>query len=253
MYASDNIMITLSAYRLPLTGIPTGYCVIFAIQQLVMGTATIIGATGLVGGHIAEILSEERHWDTIRLLTRRPVESALRGTEVVVTDFGDPQSFREAVRGSDVLFCAVGTTRKKVGGDMVLYRSIDHDIPVNAAIHCLATGCSRFLMVSSVGASAKSRNYYLRFKGEAEEAIAALGLPSASIFRPSMLLGKRDEFRFGEEAGKLATIPLSFLFPSKYRPVHARDVARAMVEAALRNEKGFRIYHRSEMMSLAGR
>ncbi len=195
-------------------------------------TATIIGATGLIGSHLVRILAGNGDWDRIRILSRRPVEISLPQSEVIVIDFEDQTAFRKAVEGSDALFCTVGTTRKKVKGNLEAYRRIDHDIPVNAARHAMDTGCRQFLMVSSVGASAKSRSYYLRFKGEAEEAIAAMGIPSLFIFRPSMLLGKRSEFRLSEEVAKVITSPLAFLFPSRYRPIPGRRVAEAMAAVA---------------------
>lgn len=216
-------------------------------------TATVIGATGLTGGHLATLLAEDTYFTTVRIVVRKAPESVAPGIKVIVVDFSNHDDLRSAIVGSDAVFCAVGTTRKKVNGDMVAYRKIDYNIPVDAARHCLETGCSRYLMVSSVGASSASRNYYLRFKGEAEEAIAAMGIPSVSVFRPSMLLGERKEFRLGEEAGRLLSRPLSFLFPSKYKPVRASDVAKAMAAAARNEEKGFRIYHYTDIKLLAAK
>ncbi|MRR22288.1 oxidoreductase, partial [bacterium] len=173
--------------------------------------------------------------------------------EVVVIDFEDPVAFSSAIKGSDAVFCAVGTTRKKVKGDMDAYRKVDLDIPVNAARYCRDAGCSHYSLVSSVGASASSSNFYLKFKGEAEEAAAGMGLPSVSVFRPSMLMGKRHEFRLAEEIAKIFTSPLSFLFPAKYRPILGAEVAKAMIAAAKRKEQGFRVYHYKEMMALIGK
>jgi len=213
-------------------------------------TATVIGATGLIGSHIADLLAGDGYFTTVRIIARRMPDRVPRGAEVRIIDFDDPVAFRSAVDGSDALFCAVGTTRKKVKGDMDAYRKVDHDIPVNAAHHCHETGCGKYLMVSSVGASSKTGNFYLKFKGDAEDAIAASGIPSVSIFRPSMLMGKRNESRPAEEIAKILSSPLSFLFPAKYRPVKGIDVARAMVAAAKSDVKGFRVYHYSEMMDL---
>jgi uncharacterized protein YbjT (DUF2867 family) len=213
-------------------------------------TATVIGATGLIGGHLVELLTGDEHFTSVRIIARRMPDRLPQGAEVRIIDFEDQDAFRSAISGSDALFCAVGTTRKKVKGDMDAYRKVDHDIPVNAARHCHESGCGRYLMVSSVGASSKTGNFYLKFKGDAEDAIAAAGIPSVSIFRPSMLMGKRNESRPAEEIAKVLSSPLSFLFPAKYRPVKGLDVAMAMVAAAKANVKGFRVYHYSEMMDL---
>lgn len=204
----------------------------------------------MIGGHLVELLSGDKHFTRVRIIARRMPDSVPQDVEVRVIDFDDPVAFRSAVEGSDALFCAVGTTRKKVKGDMDVYRKVDHDIPVNAARHCHETGCGRYLMVSSVGASSKTGNFYLKFKGDAEDAIAAAGIPSVSIFRPSMLMGKRNESRPAEEIAKVLSSPLSFLFPAKYRPIKGLDVARAMVAAAKSVETGFRVYHYTEMMNL---
>lgn len=217
---------------------------------MVSKTATVIGATGLIGGHLVEILLGDIYFSSVRIIARRMPDKVPQGADVRVIDFEDPVAFRSAVEGSDALFCAVGTTRKKVNGDMDAYRKVDHDIPVNAARHCRETGCSKFLLVSSVGASSQTGNFYLKFKGDAEDAIAAVGIPSVSVFRPSMLMGKRNESRPAEEIARILTAPLSFLFPAKYRPIKGVDVARAMVVAAKKEEKGLRVYHYSEMMGL---
>ncbi|HCM60489.1 MAG TPA: segregation protein B [Bacteroidales bacterium] len=217
---------------------------------MVTRTATVIGATGLIGSHLVELLSGDKHFTRVRIIARRMPDKVPQGAEVRVIDFEDPVAFRSAVEGSDALFCAVGTTRKKVKGNMEAYRKVDHDIPVNAARHCHESGCGRYLMVSAVGASSKTGNFYLKFKGDAEDAIAASGIPSVSIFRPSMLMGKRNESRPAEDFARILSSPLSFLFPAKYRPIKGLDVAKAMVAAAKSEEKGFRIYHYTEMINL---
>jgi len=215
-------------------------------------TAAVIGATGLIGSHLAVLLESDSHFANVRLITRKAPVSIPPGAEVKVIDFNDQQAFRSAIEGSDAVFCAVGTTRKKVKGDMEAYRKVDHDIPVNAARYSMEAGCRHFSLVSSVGASAKSRNFYLKFKGEVEDAVATTGLPSVAVFRPSMLMGKRREFRIAEEIAKIFASPVSFLFPPRYRPIRGLDVAKAMIAAAKSGEPGFRVYHFSEMKALTG-
>lgn len=213
-------------------------------------TATVIGATGLIGGHIVKLLEPDNTYDKIRVIARRPLVFNDPKVEAVIIDFNDEAAFKAAVAGSDTLFCAVGTTRKKVKGDMAAYRKIDHDIPVNAARFCEETGCQRFILVSSVGADSSSSNFYLKFKGEVEDTIKKMTIPSVYVFRPSMLLGKRKEFRLGEIIGKALSALLSFMFPSNYRPVKAIDVASAMVAAAGKDSPGFHICHYKDMMEL---
>ena len=134
-------------------------------------TATIIGATGLIGNYLLQQLIQDESFNTIRLLVRRPFKNENSKVEIKLIDFNDHESFKLGIDGSDVVFCAVGTTQKKVRGDKEAYRKIDHDIPVNAARFCKETGCNTFLFVSSVGADAKSKNFYLQLKGEVEDEI----------------------------------------------------------------------------------
>ncbi|MFO7615483.1 MAG: NAD(P)H-binding protein [Bacteroidales bacterium] len=216
-----------------------------------MKTATIIGSTGLIGSHLLDLLLKDESVSSLRILVRRPVETKHPKLQVMVIDFADLDAFREGIRGSDAVFCSVGTTNKKVKGDKTAYRKVDYDIPVNAARFCAETGGKQFLLVSSVGADSHSRNFYLKLKGEVEEEIRRLPIPSFSNFRPSMLLGKRNESRPLETIAQKISKPLSFLFPAKYKPIDAADVAKAMIAAAKQRNPSARIYHYREMMALA--
>jgi uncharacterized protein YbjT (DUF2867 family) len=210
-------------------------------------TATIIGATGLIGGYLLEELLKNDLYDTIRILVRRPVESNHPKLEKKLVDFSDTESFRLALEGSDTVFCAIGTTQQKVKGDKAAYRKIDYDITVNAARFCKLNGCETFCFVSSVGANSKSGNFYLQLKGEIEEAVKATGLRSVSIMRPSVLLGDRKEFRLGEKISKGIMATFTFLIPSKYKPVHGRDVAKAMIILAAKKTEGIQVYQYHEI------
>jgi uncharacterized protein YbjT (DUF2867 family) len=213
-------------------------------------TATVIGSTGLIGSNLVEILCNDNDFSTIRVIVRRSISNTNPKVKVVVVDFTDNESFKSAVAQSDAVFCAVGTTQKKVKGDKVEYRKVDYDIPVNAARFCAEKGCPRFLLVSSVGADSKSSNFYLKLKGEVEDAVRKMNIPFVSVFRPSILLGKRQESRTGESFGKALSTAFSFLIPSKYKPVQAREVARAMVAASKLDKPGISIYHFEEMLKL---
>lgn len=207
-------------------------------------TATVFGSTGLIGTHLVELLQADSYYDNVRLLVRRPV-NATGKAEAKLIDFTDYDSYRTGIYGSKAVFCAVGTTLKKVKGDKTTYRKIDFDIPVKAAQLCKETGCENFLLVSSVGANSKSNNFYLRLKGEVENAVKDAGCKSISVFRPSILLGDRKENRLGESIGKICMQIFSFSMIGKlekYKPIHAREVAAAMVAASKKNSQGFSIY-----------
>jgi uncharacterized protein YbjT (DUF2867 family) len=215
-------------------------------------TAVLLGSSGLIGSHILDILLKDEQFSTIRVLVRRPLPFSHKKLQVKVIDFNDLAAFKAGVKGADAVFCAVGTTNKKVEGDKVSYRKVDYDIPVNAARFCAETGCPQFLLVSSVGANSKGGNFYIKQKGEVEDMVKTISIPSVSIFRPSMLLGKRQESRPAEAVAQAMSKSLSFLFPSKYKPIAAEDVAKAMVAASKQDKPGFRVYHFSEMIALRG-
>lgn len=212
-------------------------------------TATIIGATGLIGGHLVQLLSVDGQFSRIRVIVRRPAQCA-ENVEMKIINFSDPDAFKKAIAGSEAVFCAVGTTQAKVRGDKTEYRKVDYEIPVNAARFCAETGCPQFLLVSSVGANSSNSNFYLRLKGEVEDVISKIPIQSVSVFRPSMLTGKREEFRAGELLGKALAIPLSFLFPANYKPISAFQVAESMIAASKKQLPGLHIYHYADMMEL---
>lgn len=215
-------------------------------------TATLIGATGLIGNQILQQLLEDSDFANIKVLVRRPLDLAHPKVQLILLDFADEAAYQAAIAGSDMVFCSVGTTLKQVNSDMLAYRKIDYDIPVNAARFCAATACPKFLLVSSIGANSQSSNFYLKLKGEVEEKVGSLGLPSVSIFRPSMLLGQRAEFRLGEKIGQVLMGVLAFLIPAQYKAIEVKTVAKAMIEVAKKESDGVQFYTYEEMLSLAG-
>lgn len=170
-----------------------------------------------------------------------------------MVNFDSHKEFRSKLGSGDCIFCCIGTTQNKVKGDKNAYRKVDFDIPVNAAKMGKDAGFKNYLLVSSVGANARSSNFYLQLKGEVEKKIAELNFASFHVFRPSILLGERKEFRLGEIIGKSVIQMISGLFLGnlrKYKGIKAADVAKAMIAAAKSHKKGMLTYHYNEMMKL---
>src|SRR6476660_6685232 len=212
--------------------------------------ATLIGATGLVGGELLSLLLDDDYFKKVRILVRRPFTMTHPKLERKLVDFSDADSLLVDLDESDVVFCTIGTTMKKVRGNKEVYRKIDYDIPVNIARYCKIMNCKNFIVVSAVGADSGRRNFYLKLKGEVEDILKKVGIESTYIMRPSMLLGKRKEFRFAERIAIPLIKKIAFLLPSRYKPIEARDVARAMLAAAKRHEKGFFICEYTKMKHL---
>ena len=214
-------------------------------------TATLVGATGLIGSYLLEELLNDPYFDTVKILIRRPLDITHPKLEKKIVDFNDSDSLLVALSNGDVLFCAIGTTMKKVKGDKEAYRKIDFNIPLKLARFCKMTGCEKFLLVSSAGANSKSRNFYQRLKEETEEAVKSVGLKTVHIMRPSLLLGERKEFRPGENIGKAIMTSLSFLIPEKYKAIQGKAVAKVMLVLSKKNDEGVFVHENSEIRNLS--
>ena len=201
----------------------------------------LCGATGLVGRHCLRLLSHSPAFRRVLVLTRRPLpleitrEANVGKLQEHVMDFDDMSAHADLFRVDQIL-CALGTTIKKAGSKEG-FRQVDFQYPLSVARLGIQEGATHFLLVSAVGANARSRFFYSRVKGELEDALLALTYRSTTIVRPSLLLGKRDDFRLGEEIAKR----LGFLAPARYKPVEARGVAAALVRAAEEDLPGTRI------------
>ena len=196
-----------------------------------MKTALVIGATGLVGSHLVEQLAKDDLYSKIIILSRRKLQYLNPKKEVRIIDFDRPD---ESLIKGDHVFCAIGTTIKKAGSKENQYR-IDCEYPAKLAEIAKKNGAEKFILVSSIGANAKSGNFYLQTKGDLEEKLKQLHYTSLIILRPSFILGNRKEFRLGEKVGiVLFNIlkPLMIGGLKRYRGVQASAIASRMINKA---------------------
>lgn len=213
--------------------------------------AAVIGASGLIGGYLVSHLLENPVFSEVVLLVRKELPVKAEKLKQIIVDFDNERAFEDALQGAEIVFCSTGTTLARVKGDMEAYKKVDYHLPVNAARFAKAQGCRHFLLVSSVGANANSRGFYLKFKGQVEDEIKKMQLPHASIFRPSMLLGDRKEFRLGERIAKAIMVVFSFLIPSAYKPIEADAVAKAMIVQSLKTDADqFSVMDYTKMLAL---
>ena len=216
--------------------------------------AVILGATGMIGNLLTQRLLKDPGFSKVRVLVRRPLTYEHPRLEVQVVDFDNTNDIQSKLGTGDCIFSCIGTTQNAVQKDEALYWKIDHDIPVHTATLGKVAGFRTFLLVSSVGAKAKTTNFYLQLKGIVEKDILAVNYRSTHIFRPSLLLGKREEKRFGEGVFQSIMKPIAPVmvgFLQKYRPVEAEDIAKAMITAANMQEPGSHIYEYGKIMQLA--
>lgn len=201
----------------------------------------VAGSTGLVGRAIVDRLCASPRVARITALSRRPLDQSHPKLDVLHVDF---ERLDDAPPVSaDAACCALGTTIGAAGSQEA-FRRVDVDYAVAFARFALRGGARRFVLVSSVGADAGSRNFYLRVKGEVEEALRALAFEALTILRPGLLLGQRDESRPAEAVARVVAPlfnPLLIGPLAQYRAVRADDVAAAAVAAATRGDQGVRV------------
>jgi uncharacterized protein YbjT (DUF2867 family) len=219
------------------------------------GTRSVLlcGATGLVGRECLELLAADPSFHRVVVITRRPLPPDMAAPlrrarlEQHVIDFDTLEAHANLLR-VDQIICALGTTMKQAGSKE-RFRQVDFEYPAAIARIGSEQGVGHMLLVTAIGANARSRIFYNRVKGELEDAVSALPYRSITIVRPSLLLGERSEFRVGEEIGKR----LSFLIPGRYRPVASAAVAAALVQAAKEDRPGRRIIESVDIPAIARR
>ncbi len=214
--------------------------------------ALVFGASGLIGGHVTQFLLLHPAYATVIVFVRKPLKLDHPKLVQHIVNFDQPESFKHLVKGDD-LFCCLGTTMAIAGSKDAFYK-VDFTYPFQAAQMASANGVSQYLLVSSVGADPDSRFFYSRVKGELEVALRTMGFWSLHIFQPSVLLGERNENRFGEQlAGKIGRVfdRLTGGLLTKYRPIEADVVAKAMVSAAQGLKSGEHIYPSHWLQGLA--
>lgn len=215
-----------------------------------MKTAVVIGSTGLIGTELVRQLQASPHYRSVLLLNRRPSGHGQSKVAERIVDFDAPDL---AGVSADDLYCALGTTRRKAGSEAAQYK-VDYEYTAVIAARLRKQGVRRIALVSSVGAAPKATSFYLRTKGQLEETIIGLGFEQTVIVRPSVLIGRRTEFRMGEEA---AILLLKLLSPvmvgglRKYRGIEASLVARCLVRAANSGIPGVQLIESDKIRQLA--
>ncbi len=194
----------------------------------------------MVGQELVRQLIASDEYNNIIILSRRETGfSSPKLTEHLV-DFDHPDQYSEWVHG-DHAFCCLGTTMKKAGSKES-FRKVDFQYVHDFAEIAATNGVSGFSLISSLGASAKSAVFYSRVKGEIEAAVSALGFQHLNIFRPSLLLGNRQEARPNEEWVYKVYKILDPLMPKRYKGIQASVVARGMIRESLKDYTGLNLF-----------
>lgn len=211
-------------------------------------TAILLGATGLVGSSLLQLLLADDRYSKVLVFHRRKTGVSHPKLEEHIVKFHEMVIWKHFVIG-DHLYSALGTTLKTAGSKKAQY-TVDYDYQYEMALTASKNGIKGYCLVSSAGASARSKNFYQNMKGHLDRDVQKLNFDKTVILRPSFLKGNRNESRIGEKIGIPAFDVLSFIPPlKKYRPIPAHSVAKAMI-TALNNDSPKIIYESEEIFDL---
>ncbi|URN96023.1 MAG: oxidoreductase [Candidatus Pristimantibacillus lignocellulolyticus] len=196
--------------------------------------AVIVGATGLVGRELVRVLLNTKQYEKVTVIARRRLSIVHPRLEQQLIQFDQIHECPEDWFKDADVFCALGTTIKTAGSKEQFEKVDYHYVIETAKLAKLYNSC-KFIVVTAMSADEQSKIFYNRVKGKIEVELQQLQLPQLIIVRPSLILGDRNEFRFGESiAAKLMTW-LPFLFKGKmrkYKPIQAKDIAIGMFKLA---------------------
>lgn len=215
----------------------------------------LVGATGLIG---MTLIRMAVHRPDIRIIAVSRREIALpRGARMEVL-VADPENWDDAIAAAnaDVLVCALGTTWKKAGKDEAAFRAVDQDLVVACGRAAKAAGIRQMIAISSVGADLMAKNFYLKVKGETEQALGRIGLQRLDVLRPGLLRGPREELRPAERLGMIFSPLLDLLLHGeyrRYRSVHAETIVDAILGLIREKMAGRFVFEHDGIMRAARR
>ena len=209
---------------------------------------TILGGSGLIGMHLIKQACADHYFTKINVIVRRPLATKDPKINELVIDFADLSSVIKETNG-DALICTLGTTRKKTP-DKKYYREIDLTYTLISAKGALENGHKQVHLVSSIGANEKSSVFYPALKGEIERLICELSFNSTFIYRPSILIGKRETARPLEWLSQRISIlinPLLLGRLKKYRSISGEKVAKKIINELKKNKVGKHYFESNEL------
>jgi uncharacterized protein YbjT (DUF2867 family) len=214
--------------------------------------AIIVGASGLIGSELLNILLQSSEYQEVVIIVRKEIPVNNPKLVQLIVDFNDLQQWTGAINGH-VIFSCLGTTKAQTP-DVNEYRKIDHDYPLQIAQMAHQNGVRQYHLVSAIGADVNSGIFYTKLKGETERDIEHVGLPTLHIYQPSFLEGRKQHRRISEDfAGILMKVinPLLIGGLKKYQSIAASTVARAMFKQSLKNNVGTFIHTTDKIKQLA--
>lgn len=206
----------------------------------------VVGATGLVGGHVLQQLLDDARCDAVVAPSRRPLAVADPALHNPVVDF-ERLPVDAPWWAVDAVICALGSTIRQAGSREAFAR-IDHHYPLQVATLAQAHGAHAYVLNSAKGADPGSRIFYNQVKGRLEQDLRGLGYRSLTVVRPGLIGGERSERRTGEHLASLVLGTLGPVLPRGWRINPAEKIAAAMVDAALAPRPGVKVVESAELL-----
>lgn len=194
-------------------------------------TALVLGSSGLIGSLLLEKLFNHPDYSTIITIVRKPQQINHSKLIEIVTDFNSNINLDD-IETIDSIFSCLGTTRKKTP-DLDAYHKIEVDIPNQFAKLGIQKGLTKFHYISAIGANTNSSNFYLKMKGEAEGTLQKNNIKQLFLYRPSLLIGNRAEYRLAESISAKIFPLINFFLRgnlSKYKSIEAEKVTQSLIE-----------------------
>ncbi|MDH0659194.1 MULTISPECIES: NAD-dependent epimerase/dehydratase family protein [Empedobacter] len=216
-------------------------------------TALVLGSSGLIGSLLLEKLFNHPDYSTIITIVRKPQQINHPKLIEIVTDFNSEINLDD-IETIDSIFSCLGTTRKKTP-DLDAYHKIEVDIPNQFAKLGIQKGLTKFHYISAIGANTNSSNFYLKMKGEAERTLQKNNIKQLFLYRPSLLIGNRAEYRLAENISAKIFPLINFFLRgnlSKYKSIEAEKVAQSLLEndLQLNSEKVSVLYYNEIINSI---
>jgi uncharacterized protein YbjT (DUF2867 family) len=196
-------------------------------------SAVVFGATGMVGKALVRELALNNEYERVVAVVRKDFDLHFSKVETLILREFDNLPDHKRKLGAEDYFCCIGTTIKTAGSQEA-FKMVDLGIPLRIAEIAQDMSIPNLIVISSVGSDPRSKNFYLRTKGEMEYAVRNKYKGNLKFIRPSLLMGKRDEARFGEKVAVSMMKAIGWIFVGplkKYRGIDALLVAKAMIKA----------------------
>lgn len=214
--------------------------------------AIVIGATGLVGSQLVELLLKDDRFTRVKVFHRRSIEKSHPKLEEHIINFDNPGSWAKSVKG-DVLYSAMGTTLRKAGSKATQYK-IDYTYQFQTASVAAKNDIPVYVLVSASMAKPDSKIFYSRMKGELERDVATLPFKNIHIIKPGLLTGNRKELRIGEEiSASILKVASHIPGLKNWRPIPGNTVARAMINATFINDDKIQKYELGDVFDLSAK